>query len=221
MAVPKFFEFFPVVLQVLLDKSEKSVKQIRQEAISALHVSEEDCKELLPSGRQRTVDNRINWAITYLKNAKLIVPVRRGIYVISSEGEEAYNDAGMHLDLSYLERYESFRAFHGTSDDKTVGITDSEPLVEDTPLDTFEKAYSQINAALAEDLLAAVMEHSPDSLNNWLLIFCLKWVMEVPLTLPVLWLDKAEMKELMASFEKTSSVSATYTFRPNVGTLQA
>lgn len=60
MAVPKFFEFFPVVLQVLLDKSEKSVKQIRQEAISALHVSEEDCKELLPSGRQRTVDNRIN-----------------------------------------------------------------------------------------------------------------------------------------------------------------
>lgn len=67
----------------------------------------------------------------------------------------------MHLDLSYLERYESFRAFHGTSDDKTVGITDSEPLVEDTPLDTFEKAYSQINAALAEDLLAAVMEHSP------------------------------------------------------------
>lgn len=161
MAVPKFFEFFPVVLQVLLDKSEKSVKQIRQEAISALHVSEEDCKELLPSGRQRTVDNRINWAITYLKNAKLIVPVRRGIYVISSEGEEAYNDAGMHLDLSYLERYESFRAFHGTSDDKTVGITDSEPLVEDTPLDTFEKAYSQINAALAEDLLAAVMEHSP------------------------------------------------------------
>ena len=65
MAVPKFFEFLPIVLQVLLDKAEKSIKQIREESISILYVSEEDCKEPLPSGRQRTVDNRVNWAVTY------------------------------------------------------------------------------------------------------------------------------------------------------------
>ena len=49
MAVPKFFEFLPIVLQVLLDKSERSMKQLREESIAALNVSEEDCKELLPA----------------------------------------------------------------------------------------------------------------------------------------------------------------------------
>lgn len=112
MAVPKFFEFFPVVLQSLLDGSEKSVKQIRMDSIKFLPVTEEDCNELLPSGRQRTVDNRVNWAITYLKNAGLISAVRRGNYIITNEGISAYRDAGSNIDLNYLERYDSFRTFH-------------------------------------------------------------------------------------------------------------
>lgn len=174
MAVPKFFEFLPIVLQVLLDKSEKSVKQIREESILALHVSEEDCRELLPSGRQHTVDNRVNWAVTYLKNAGLIAAVRRGVYVITSEGEEAYAEVGNKLDLSYLDRYESFRAFHGEPINTPVGIKPVEPPIEDTPLDTFEKAYSQINAALAEDLLAAVMEHSPSFFEQLVVDLLLK-----------------------------------------------
>lgn len=174
MAVPKFFEFLPIVLQVLLDKAEKSIKQIREESISILHVSEEDCKELLPSGRQRTVDNRVNWAVTYLKNAGLISSVRRGVYVITSEGEKAYSEAGSNLDLAYLERYESFRAFHGTPVIKQSGSTPIELPTEDTPLDMFEKAYSQINAALAEDLLAAVMEHSPNFFEQLVVDLLLK-----------------------------------------------
>lgn len=66
MAVPKFFEFLPVALASLVDGAEKAVKQIRFECIEQLSVSPEDQNELLPSGRQRTVDNRINWAVTYL-----------------------------------------------------------------------------------------------------------------------------------------------------------
>lgn len=161
MAVPKFFEFLPIVLQVLLDKSERSVKQLREESIAALNVSEEDCKELLPSGRQRTVDNRVNWAVTYLKNAGLITAVKRGVYKITDEGEKAYADAGDKLTLSYLERYESFRVFHGAPIDTPSGIMPDEPTVGDTPQDMFDKAYAQINAALAEDLLSIVMERSP------------------------------------------------------------
>lgn len=174
MAVPKFFEFLPVVLQVLLDKSEKSVKQIREESITALHVSDEDCKELLPSGRQRTVDNRVNWAVTYLKNAGLIVAVRRGVYTITDEGRKAYTEVGSKLDLAYLERYESFRSFHGVPVDTPVGIKPPEPPAEDTPQDMFEKAYSQINAALAEDLLAVVMERSPNFFEQLVVDLLLK-----------------------------------------------
>ena len=161
MAVPKFFDFFPSVLHALLDGTEKTVKQIREESISFLHVSETDCNELLPSGKQRTVDNRINWAITYLKNAGLITAIRRGVYMIAPEGLHAYNDVGNKIDLAYLERYEQFRTFHGTP---ATPISTKQVVFspeEDTPQDMFEKAYTQINSALAADLLASIMEHSP------------------------------------------------------------
>lgn len=161
MAVPKFFEFFPAVLQTLLDHSEKSRKQIRSECIELLCVSEEDCNELLPSGKHRTVDSRINWAITYLKHAGLVHAIRHGIYVITPEGVAAYQDVGSGLNLAYLERYESFRVFHGAAPSKIETPTDTADSTEDTPQDMFEKAYSQINSALAEDLLASIMEHTP------------------------------------------------------------
>ncbi|MBR3764206.1 MAG: restriction endonuclease [Clostridia bacterium] len=160
MAVPKFFEFFSAVLQSLFDSNEKTVKQIRSKCIELLSVSEEDCSELLPSGKQRTVDGRINWAITYLKNAGLISAVRRGVYIITAEGIAAYKDAGSEINLAYLERYEAFRVFHGTTANAPSSPIPSPPI-EDTPQDMFEKAYAQINSALAEDLLAIIMERSP------------------------------------------------------------
>lgn len=174
MAVPKFFEFFPVVLRVLLDKTEKQVRQIREKVISDLDLSEEDCKELLPSGSQRTVDNRINWAITYLKNAGLVCAVRRGVYVITEEGIKAYNEAGENINLSYLERYKGFRDFHGTSNVNTPEIQSPEIPAEDTPQDMFEKAFSQINSALAEELLTAVMERSPNFFEHLVVDLLLK-----------------------------------------------
>lgn len=159
MAVPKFFEFFPNVLCSLLDRKEKSMKQIRIEAIALMNISEEDCNVLLPSGRQRTVDNRVNWAVTYLKNAGLIDSVRRGVYVITNEGIKAYKEVGNNIDLEYLERYDSFRTFHGAAENKQ-SPSQNPPLL-DTPQDVFDKAYEQIHTALSEELLSAIMERSP------------------------------------------------------------
>lgn len=174
MAVPKFFEFFPAVIQVLLDNQEKSVKQIRLDAVKLMHISDEDCIELLPSGRQRTVDNRVNWAITYLKNAGLIRSIKRGVYVITEEGMKAYTDVGDRIDLAYLERYESFRSFHGASLATPATKSNEETPQEETPQDMFEKAYLQINAALAEDLLAAIMDHSPQFFEQLVVDLLLK-----------------------------------------------
>lgn len=174
MAVPKFFEFFSAVLQVLNGASEKSVKQIREEATKVLQVSEADCKELLPSGKQRTVDNRVNWAITYLKNAGLICAVKRGVYVITEEGRKAFEDAGESIDLSYLERYESFLAFHGAPTATLKGKENKKPIVDDTPQDMFEKAYAQINAALSSELLSAIIEQSPSFFEQLVVDLLLK-----------------------------------------------
>ena len=66
MAVPKFFDFFPRVLEVLNGADVLSMGQVRKQIIQDLQLSQQDLSEMLPSGKQRTVDNRINWAVTYL-----------------------------------------------------------------------------------------------------------------------------------------------------------
>ena len=60
MAVPKYYEFFSPVLYALEDGKTKHVKEIREYALDALKVSEEDRRELLPSKTQRMSDNRVN-----------------------------------------------------------------------------------------------------------------------------------------------------------------
>ena len=161
MAVPKFFDFFPYVLAVLNESETLSTAQIRKAVIAEAHLTEEDLSVMLPSGKQRTVDNRINWAVTYLKKATLIHAVSRGKYAITDEGRKAYAEAGSSINLQYLEQYDSFRAFHNAKNNSGEFVAPQSDTSENTPQDTLDLAFSQINTELADDLLSAVMERSP------------------------------------------------------------
>ena len=161
MAVPKFFDFFPYVLAVLNESETLSTAQIRKAVIAEAHLTEEDLSVMLPSGKQRTVDNRINWAVTYLKKATLIHAVSRGKYAITDEGRKAYAEAGSSINLQYLEQYDSFRAFHNVKNNSGEFVAPQSDTSENTPQDTLDLAFSQINTELADDLLSAVMERSP------------------------------------------------------------
>lgn len=86
MAVPKFFSFFPVILRILSTGETLHVKQIRIQSFDYMSLSEEDRSALLPSGKQRTADNRVNWALTYLKKAGLVERPSTGKYRITSVG---------------------------------------------------------------------------------------------------------------------------------------
>jgi restriction system protein len=57
----------------------KAVEVLAQE----LNLTEEDLKEMLPSGTQSTFVNRVGWAATYMKKAGLLEPTRRGYYRIT------------------------------------------------------------------------------------------------------------------------------------------
>ena len=72
MAVPKFFEFFEAFLKSLKDGELHTAKEVRVKIAEDMHLSEDDLAELVPSGRQTTFGNRVNWARTYLNKAGLI-----------------------------------------------------------------------------------------------------------------------------------------------------
>ncbi len=158
MAVPKFFEFFEGFLRAIEDGELHTAKEVRENLSLQMHLSEEDCAEILPSGKQSRFDNRVAWARTYLDKAGLIETPSRGKYRITDNGKKALL-SGEEINLKYLEKSEEFRAFQ-----KTVTLNTSDLVKEEkdeSPMEILDAAFQQITAALASQLMDEVMRLSP------------------------------------------------------------
>ena len=169
MAVPKFFEFFMPVVHCLSNGAVMHVKEIRDACIAAMGLTDEDVQQMLPSEKQPTVNNRIHWALQYLKKAGLIQSARRGYYSITLTGREAFT-RGEKIDLKYLEQFPSFLEFHPVKR-RTEGTQPDEP---ETPVESFEDAFEKINNALEDELLTAVMTATPAFFEHFVVDLLLK-----------------------------------------------
>ena len=90
MAVPKFFEFFEAFLNAIEDGEIHTAKEVRLKVAEDMKMTPADLAELLPSGKQTTFGNRVNWARTYLNKAGLIETPSRGRYRITAAGKSRY-----------------------------------------------------------------------------------------------------------------------------------
>lgn len=158
MAVPKFFEFFEAFLKVVSDGELHAAKEVRNSIAIMMALSENDLAEMLPSGKQRTFDNRVAWARTYLDKAGLIETPLRGKYRITASGKTALQ-SGEKIDLAYLEKSDEFKDFHqATTHISTDNIIEEK---DESPMEALDSAYSQVNATLASQLMDEVMKLTP------------------------------------------------------------
>lgn len=161
MAVPKFYEFFNTFLESLQDGKVHHIKECRQYILHNMNLSDADLAETIPSGESR-VWNRIHWSSTYLKKSGLIISPQRAHYQITSEGEKVLSEK-ITITVKFLaDRYSQFTDFHASTNEKAPS---EEQIVEvdseETPQDTFERVYKEINEELADELLTAVHDMSP------------------------------------------------------------
>lgn len=173
MAVPKFFEFFRAFLIAIQDGESHTAKEVRNAIAKDMQLSESDLAEVLPSGRQTTFSNRVAWARAYLNKAGLVSTPKRGLYQITKEGLNALA-SGEAIDLSYLERYESFKKFHtverkedrNPSDsiekENTIGADEK----DESPMEILDAAYKQVNNTLASELMDEVMKLDPGEFES-------------------------------------------------------
>jgi restriction system protein len=59
------------------DNKEHTFRESIEHIYSVFKLSEQEQKEVLPSGSQNIIDNRVGWAKFYLKNAGLIETPKR------------------------------------------------------------------------------------------------------------------------------------------------
>lgn len=158
MAVPKFFEFFEGFLTAIQDGELHTAKEVRQTLALEMQLSEEDCAEMLPSGKQSKFDNRVAWARTYLDRAGLIETPARGKYRITDDGRQALI-SGEEINLKYLEKSKKFREFRKTINPDVSSLVDEEK--DESPMEVLDAAFQQITATLAGQLMDEVMKLSP------------------------------------------------------------
>ena len=89
MSVPDYQSLMLPLLQFAGEKKdETSTGEAVEVLAKRLALTEEDLKEMLPSGIQSTFVNRVGWASTYMKKAGLLETTRRGYYRITPRGQE-------------------------------------------------------------------------------------------------------------------------------------
>ena len=155
MAVPKFFEFFEAFLKAIEDGELHTAKEVRLKVAEDMNMTSADLADMLPSGRQTTFGNRVNWARTYLNKAGLIETPSRGRYRITAEGITALS-SGEKIDLKYLEKFDAFKEFHKAT--TGAGSDVAEEPTDESPMEALDAAFKQVNATLASELMDEVMK---------------------------------------------------------------
>ena len=169
MAVPDYQSLMLPLLQYCSDGSEKRIKDAVDSISDNLHLSEEDRSELLPSGKQTVISNRLHWAATYLIKANALERTKRAHFRITDRGKHLLKEYPGSINVATLRKFPEFLAFltGGTSED-TASEQVNAPIASSevansatTPEEAIQQAEKQITDALTGLLLDRIWELSP------------------------------------------------------------
>ncbi len=163
MTIPDYQTVMLPLLRLASDEQQHSSRGAIEKLADQFKLSKEERKELLPSGRQATFDNRVGWARTYMKKAGLLESKQRGYFKITSRGLEALQKDPQTINVKYLEQYPEFVEFRTkrTVADKPTFSKEMQEEDTQTPEEAIETAYQAIRNNLASDLIQQIMECSP------------------------------------------------------------
>lgn len=160
-------DFQTLMLPVLRDSAAGEVRigATIERLADAFALSPDQRAQLLPSKRQTTFANRVHWAKSYLGKAGLVALTKRGHFAITKLGHSVLTDPPARIDIAYLGRFPEFQAFRAASAHEEEGepapgaSTPDDPL---TPDERMRAARDQIEADLAQDMLAKIAVSSPE-----------------------------------------------------------
>ena len=111
MAIPGFQTIMLPLLKYIGDRQEHSLRQAIDILINQFNLTDEEQRELLPSGQQPVFNNRVGWARTHLKKAGLLKSAQRGFLYITERGLEVLKQSPPKINIKFLEQFEEFREF--------------------------------------------------------------------------------------------------------------
>lgn len=163
MAIPDFQSIMLPLLKLCADGQEHT----NREAIDALAqnfgLSEEEQKQLLPSGQQCVFDNRVAWARAHMKMAGLVENTRRGIFRITQRGSNLLEKSPPEINLRILREFPEYLETRDRTQTTQAGdaATATDEQESRTPAERLEEAYEMLRKNLADELLSQLKTSSP------------------------------------------------------------
>lgn len=160
--IPDYQSLMRPVLECARNEPRK-ISDVVEEISSNLALSVEDRHQMLPSGKQTTIANRIHWARSYMKQAGLVRNIRRGWFELTDRGRSVLDDPTISVNSKYLEQFDEFQEFksRGKENDEKIAVREDTETPANTPDENLQVAHKRLEAALAANLIDYVRSASP------------------------------------------------------------
>ena len=119
MAIPDYETLMLPLLKLASDGKEHRTREATEVFIKEFGLTEQEQKQLLPSGTIRVIVNRTGWAATYLKKCWLLESTKRGYFKITRRGIDVLNQNLTNIDNKFLQQYPEFHEFKTIKKKKT------------------------------------------------------------------------------------------------------
>jgi restriction system protein len=160
MPIPDYQTLMLPILQIASDGIEHSLSDIVEELANKFQLTEDEKKELLPSGRQAKFKNRVGWAKTYLKKAGLLNSSGRGKLCITQRGLDVLKNNPTAISREFLQQFPEFLDFQNSTQEINKPTTQNQ-VSKETPEEFLELSYQTLKSELAQEILQRIKSCSP------------------------------------------------------------
>jgi restriction system protein len=130
-----------------------------------LGLTPEERAQLLPSGADKLFNNRVGWALSFIKHAGLVEPSRRGYFRITERGKQLLNSGVQAITSKFLMQYPEFANWGATTTDEKPqqeAIDSQSSIAPVSPQEQMELGYAKLRRDLELELLAKAKACSPE-----------------------------------------------------------
>lgn len=153
MPIPKHSECFLPLLRLSSKHESLHIRDAVTFLCDEFGLTEEERSQMIPSGNNTVIHNRVSWAKTYLTHAGLLQRIARGSFCITDSGKNflAKNPTCI-TEQSLAEYSPKFRAFIGKSQSPRHGKEER----TEKPKESILASMDKIEKDLGEELLSRI-----------------------------------------------------------------
>lgn len=176
MAIPKFNDIFTEVLEVLQTEQVLHRRDLTTRVVEQMILTDEE-RVATFSGGTNIARNRVHWALEFLCQAEAVSRPKRGYATITDFGRALLAEPAPKVTLERLRETEGMKAWQQRSRDKAAlrrsagaggdsagdeGLTHE----QQTPNEKLQESISEIEDAVAAELLQRIKEEAPEFLER-------------------------------------------------------